>query len=98
MELPEPEPMMMRSKCRMATILCAAPGGQPVVPWRPAGDGPTVVRPAGGGGTVEHDGWRAAAVAWDAWWVEHAGAEALARRQRARLASIVRHARRASPY
>ncbi|GGG62997.1 coenzyme F390 synthetase [Kocuria dechangensis] len=47
---------------------------------------------------MEHDGWRALAVAWDTWWVEHAGTEALARRQRARLAALVRHARRSSPY
>ncbi|MFI7483015.1 phenylacetate--CoA ligase family protein [Kocuria sp. M1R5S2] len=37
-------------------------------------------------------------VAADAWWVEHAGPEAVARRQRARLAALVRHARHASPY
>ncbi|MHC5560174.1 phenylacetate--CoA ligase family protein [Kocuria sp. U4B] len=37
-------------------------------------------------------------VAGDAWWAEHAGPEALARRQRTRLGELVRHARAGSPY
>lgn len=40
----------------------------------------------------------AAGAAWDAWWAEHAGTAAVARRQRVRLAALVDHARRASPY
>ncbi|GAA1752662.1 phenylacetate--CoA ligase family protein [Kocuria aegyptia] len=43
-------------------------------------------------------GSAAAAAGWDAWWAEHAGTAAIARRQRTRLAALVRHARRASPY
>ena len=40
----------------------------------------------------------AAGAAWDAWWAEHAGTAAVARRQQVRLAALVDHARRASPY
>ncbi|OLT09551.1 CoF synthetase [Kocuria sp. CNJ-770] len=40
----------------------------------------------------------AAGAAWDAWWAEHAGTAAVAHRQQVRLAALVQHARRASPY
>lgn len=44
------------------------------------------------------DGFGAPAAAWDAWRAERGGIHAVARRRQARLAGLVEHARRASPY
>ncbi|MEX5301617.1 phenylacetate--CoA ligase family protein [Kocuria sabuli] len=78
----------------MPPILCAVavrPGGpeRPVLQW---GD-----RDGGEGGMVQ-DGFGAPAAAWDAWRTERGGPGAVARRERTRLAGLVEHARRASPY
>ncbi|WP_427133423.1 phenylacetate--CoA ligase family protein [Pseudarthrobacter sp. S9] len=45
-----------------------------------------------------HVGSGLVGIAWDAWLAERAGADAIARRQRARLAGLVEFARSASPY